>query len=78
LEQVQKDEGVRHKTFMDNYFISPKLNYIYQIKINSYSTIHHNRKGMPPNFCPKYLCLKRGNTASRVQENLRDVYWKDK
>lgn len=60
LELVHKVEGVGHKIFMDNYFTSPKLfNDLLSRKINACGTVRHNRKGMPLNFSPKELKMKK-------------------
>jgi hypothetical protein len=58
-ELVWKVEGVGHKTFVDNYFTSPKLlNDLHRRKINACGAIHHIRKEMPCNFSPKHLRMK--------------------
>jgi hypothetical protein len=45
LELVQEVEGVGHKMFMDNYFISPKLfSDLHHKKINACSTVHDNSR----------------------------------
>ena len=79
LELVHKIQGKGHKLFMDNYFTSPKLfNDLHNRKINSCGTVRYNRKGMPSNFSPKQLKLKKGDIVSRVKGSLRAVCWKDK
>jgi hypothetical protein len=79
LELVRKVEGVGHKIFMDNYFTSPNLfNDLHSRKINACGTVRHNRKGMPSNFSPKDLKMKKGDIVSRVKGTLRAVCWKDK
>ncbi|PSN39855.1 hypothetical protein C0J52_21000 [Blattella germanica] len=79
LQLTSKVEGVGHKLFMNNYFSSPDLfNDLHERKINSCGTIRHNRKGMPKEFSPKVLKLKRGDIFSRVKDDLCVVCWKDK
>jgi hypothetical protein len=63
---------------MDNYFTSPKLFTDLSRKINACGTIGHNRKGMPLNFNPKELEMKKGVIVSKVTGTLRAVCWKDK
>jgi hypothetical protein len=68
LKLVRKVEGVGHKLFMDTYFSSPQLfSDLCSRKINSCSTIRHNRKGMPANFGPKMLKLKKGDLLCKVK-----------
>ncbi|PSN52550.1 PiggyBac transposable element-derived protein 4 [Blattella germanica] len=78
LELIHKIEGKGHKIFMDNYFTSPKLfNDLHNRKINGCGTVRYNRKGMPSDFNPKQLKLKKGDIMSRVNGSLRAVCWKD-
>jgi hypothetical protein len=79
LELVCKVEGVCHKIYMGNYFTSPKLfNDLHSRKINACGPVRHSRKGMPLDFSPKQLKMKKGDTVSRVKGTLRAVCWKDK
>jgi hypothetical protein len=53
---------------MDNYFSLPQLfSDLYGRKMNSCSTIPHNRKGMPANSEPKMLKLKKGDLLCKVK-----------
>jgi len=55
-------EGLGHKIFMDNFFSSPRLfDDLDRHKINSCGTVRPNRRGMPSDFGPKQLKLKRGD-----------------
>jgi hypothetical protein len=79
LELVRKVQEVGHKIFMDNYFMSPKLlNDLHRRKINACGAVRHNRKGMPSDFGPKQLKIKKGDIVSRVKGTLRAVCWKNK
>jgi hypothetical protein len=79
LELVRKVQEVGHKIYMDNYFTSPTLlNDLHKRKINACGTVRHNRKGMPSEFSPKHLKMKKGDIVSRVKGTLRAVCWKDK
>ena len=55
-------EGLGHKIFMDNFFLSPRLfDDLDRRKINSCGTVRPNRRDMPNDFGPKQLKLKRGD-----------------
>ena len=76
LQVVRRGEGLGHKIFMDNYFMSPALFDLFQWKINVCGTVCHDRHGMPRDIGPKSLKMKRGDTAKQVRGNLRAVRWK--
>jgi hypothetical protein len=79
LKLIRKVEGVGHKLLMDDYFSSPQLfSDLHKRKINSCATVCHNRKGMPPNFGPKALKLKKGDILCKVKGSTSPVCWKDK
>jgi hypothetical protein len=79
LQVIRRVEGLGHKVFMDNYFISPALfDDLFQRKINACGTVRHDRRGMPRDIGPKYLKMKRGDTVTRMRGNLRAVRWKDR
>jgi hypothetical protein len=63
LKLIRKVESVRHKLFMDNYFSLPKL----FSDLYSCDTIPDNGKGMPANFGPKMLKLKKGDLLCEVK-----------
>jgi hypothetical protein len=79
LQVIRRVEGMGHKIFMDNYFISPALfDDLFQRKINACGIFRHNRRGMPRDIGPKFLKMKREDIATRVKGTLRAVHWKDK
>jgi hypothetical protein len=47
-------EGLGHKIFMDNFFLSPRLFDDLEREKNSCGAVWPNRKDMPPDFGPKY------------------------
>jgi hypothetical protein len=50
---------------MDNYVTSPALfDDLFQGKINACGTVRLERRGMPRDFGPKSLKMKRGNIAT--------------
>jgi hypothetical protein len=64
---------------MDNYFSSPQpFSNLYNRKINSCGIVQHNRKGMPENFGPKMLKLKKENILCKGKGGSSTVCWKDK
>jgi len=67
---IRRVEGLGHKIFMDNYFISPPLfDDLFQRKINACGTVRYDRRGMPRDIGPKSLKMKRWNIATRVMGN---------
>ena len=72
-------EGLGHKIFMDNFFSSPRLfDDLDRHRINSCRTVQPNRKGMPRDFGPKQLKLKRGNVRVRTEGGLTTLVLRDK
>jgi hypothetical protein len=48
LQVIRRVEGLGHKTFMENYFTLPALfGDLFQLKINAWGTVRHDRSGMP-------------------------------
>jgi len=65
LQVIRRVKGLGHKIFMDNYFTSPALfDDLFQRKIRACGTVCHDRRGIPPDFGPKSLKMKRGNIAT--------------
>jgi len=72
-------ECLGHKTFMDNFFLSPRLfANLDRHNMNSCRTVQPNRKDMPCDFGPKQLKLKRGNIWVRTRGGLTTLVWKDR
>jgi len=72
-------EGLGHKIFMDNFFLSPRLFYdLDRCKINSGGTVWPNRRDMPSDFVPKQLKLKRGDIRVRTRGGFTALVWKDR
>jgi len=72
-------EGLGYKTFMDNFFSSPRLfDDSDRHKINSCGTVRPNRKDMPRDFGPKQMKLKRGDIRVRTRGGLTTLVWKDR
>jgi len=72
-------EGLGHKIFVDNFFLSPRLfDDLDRCKINSCGTVRPNRKDMPNDFGPKQLKLKRGDVRVRTRGGLTTLVWKDR
>jgi hypothetical protein len=46
--------------------------------VGSCGTVCHNRKEIYGNFSPKHSKLKKGDTVSKVCNNLTAICWKDK
>ena len=64
-------EGLRHKIFMYNFFLSPRLfDDLDRRKINSCETVWPNRKDMPCDFGPKQMKLKSGGRKGEDQGRL--------
>lgn len=63
---------VGHRILVDSYFNLLKLfSDTYQRKISACGTVHLSGEEVPSDFSYNYLWLKRGNSESRVQGNLR-------
>jgi hypothetical protein len=77
LQLTRNAEGVGHKLFMDNYFSPQLFSDLHNRKITSCGTVHHNRQGMPANFGPKTLKLKKGDIIYKVKGGISTVL-KDK
>jgi hypothetical protein len=76
---TRRVEGLGHKLFMDNFFSSPRLfDDLERRKINSCWKVWPDEKGMPPDFGPKTLKLKRGDVRVRIRGNLTALAWKDR
>jgi len=72
-------EGVGHKTFMDNFFSSPRLfNDLDRHKINSCGTLWPNRKDMPHDYGPKQPKLKKSDIRVKTTGGLTALVWKDR
>jgi len=72
-------EGLGHKIFMDNFFLSPRLfDDLDRHKINSCGTVRPNRRDMPSDFGPKQLKLKRGDVRVRTRGGFTALVWKDR
>jgi len=72
-------EGLGHKIFMDNFFLSPRLfDDLDRRKINSCGTVQPNRRDMPSDFGPKQLKVKRGDVRVRTRRGLTALVWKDR
>jgi len=62
-------QGLGHKIFMDNFFMSPRLfDDLDRRKTNSRGTVRPRRRDMPSDFGPKQLKLKRGDVRVRTRE----------
>jgi hypothetical protein len=73
MHLTRKVEGVGHKLSMDNYFSSMQLfSAPCNRKMNSFGTVCQNRQGMPANFEPKTLKLKKGEVC-KVKGGTRAV-----
>jgi len=76
---TEKIQGRGHKLYMDNYFSSPDLfNDLATKQIYCCGTVRPNRKGMPQDFGPKRMTLKRGDLQVRTRGDLTTILWKDK
>jgi len=72
-------QGLGHKIFMDNFFLSPRLfDDLDRPKINSCGTVQPNRRDTHSAFGPKQLKLKRGDVRVRTRGGLTVLVWKDR
>ena len=72
-------EGLGHKLFMDNFFLSPRLfDDLNRRKINSCGTVRPNRKDIPRDLGTEQLKLTRGDIRVRTRGGLTALVWKDR
>jgi len=75
MHPTRKVEGVGHKLSIDNYFSSMQLfSALHNRKISTFGTVSQNRQGMPANFGPKTLKLKKGDIC-KVKGGTSAVRW---
>jgi hypothetical protein len=75
MNLTRKVDGVGHKLSMDKYFSLIQLfSALRNRKINSFGTVCQNRQGMPANFEPKTLKLKKGDVC-KVKGGTSAVCW---
>jgi hypothetical protein len=73
-----RNEQVRHKLYMDNFFLSRALfDDLHTKKINCCGTVRPNRKGTLKNFRHK-MKLKRGDPKLTMKSNFTVIIWKEK
>jgi len=70
--------NIGRKLYMENIFSSPDLlDDLDCRKINCCDTVRLNLKGMPQEF-RKTMKLKRGDTRTKVRDNMAAMIWKDR
>ena len=76
---TSKIEGLGHKIFMDNFFLSARLfDDLDRRKINFCGTVWPNRRDMRSDFGTKQLKSKRGDVRVRTRGGLTVLVWKDR
>jgi hypothetical protein len=58
---TRRTGGVDHKLFIDNFTSFPDVFYDLLKRVNCYSTVTSNHKGMPQGLFHKILKLERGD-----------------